>query len=316
MKLRTRLFGLCLLIALAAIHLFAQTPRPMELADMFQMERVKEPALSPDGQWVVCSVGLPDLNANKVQVRSLRCFDRRQDVTRQLTSDPANERSAAWSPDGKWIAFTSTRSGDSQIWMMTPDGKEMRQFTTLSTGASAPVWSPDGSMIAFVSEVFPEFSSLPFAESDSENKRKLYELENGKVKAKIFTRLLYRHWDHWVEGKRQHIFVQPFPAGEPKDLTPGDRDAVPSSMTFSGGTDFAFSPDSKEIAYTATPVPVEREAWSTNHDIYTVPVTGGTPEATHNPSGCRWVSRATHLTGNISRTVLNPAPALRRTGGS
>lgn len=267
---------LVLLVLFAAAPLFARTGRPLTLADMFQMERVSEPALSPDGQWVICSLGLPDLKANKVKY-DLYIISTDGKVTRQLTSDAANERSAAWSPDGRWIAFTSNHSGTTQIWIATPDGRENRQFTTLSTGASAPVWSPDGKTIAFVSEVFPEFSSLSFPESDSLNKRKLDDLENGKVKATIFTKLLYRHWDHWVEGKRQHLFVQPFPTGEPKDLTPGDRDAVPTSPTFSGGIDFAFSPDGKEIAYTATPVPVEREAWSTNHDIYTVPVTGGAP---------------------------------------
>jgi dipeptidyl aminopeptidase/acylaminoacyl peptidase len=88
-----------------------------------------------------------------------------------------------------------------------------------------------------------------------------------------------------VDGKRKHIFIQPMEGGEPRDLTPGDRDAVPTSQTFSAGIDYAFSPDGKEIAYTATPVPVHEEAWSTNHDIYTVPVTGGAPkQLTVNPA--------------------------------
>jgi dipeptidyl aminopeptidase/acylaminoacyl peptidase len=278
------LFAALCFFFFSAVPLSGQSERPLELADLFQMRRITAPALSPDGQWVAYSLGLPDMNANKVRYDLyLVSYDGK--MTRQLTSNPENEGAPAWSPDGKWIAFTSTRSSVSQIWIMTPDEKEARQFTTLSTGASSPVWSPDGAMIAFVSEVFPEYSTLPFTESDSLNKQRLNDLQNGKVKAKIVTRLLYRHWDHWVEGKRQHLFIQPFPAGQPRDLTPGDRDAVPTSPTFSGGIDFAFSPDGKEIAYTATPVPVEHEGWSTNYDIHIVPVAGGTPrQLTTNPA--------------------------------
>jgi dipeptidyl aminopeptidase/acylaminoacyl peptidase len=63
-------------------------------------------------------------------------------------------------------------------------------------------------------------------------------------------------------------------AGEPKDVTPGDRDAYPTSMTFSVGDDFTFSPDGKYLVFTA--VPAKDEAWSTNYDLCRVPVTGGT----------------------------------------
>jgi dipeptidyl aminopeptidase/acylaminoacyl peptidase len=92
----------------------------------------------------------------------------------------------------------------------------------------------------------------------------------------VFTKLFFRHWDEWVEDKRKHLFVMPAAGGEPKDVTPGDRDAYPTSDTFSIGDDFTFSPDSKHLVYTATP---ERdEAWSTNYDICRVPITGGKSE--------------------------------------
>jgi dipeptidyl aminopeptidase/acylaminoacyl peptidase len=158
---------------------------------------------------------------------------------------------------------------------VSAEGGAARQVTTVSTGAAQPCWSPDGSKIAFVSEVFPEFSARPAAESDSLNREQRDRRAKGPVKAKVFTRLLYRHWDHWVEGKRSHIFVQPVAGGRPADLTPGDRDAVPTSTTFSDAPDFVFSPDGREIVFTATPVPPEEEAWSTNHDLYAVSVEGG-----------------------------------------
>jgi dipeptidyl aminopeptidase/acylaminoacyl peptidase len=105
------------------------------------------------------------------------------------------------------------------------------------------------------------------------------------VKAKVFTKLFFRHWDEYVEDKRQHLFVIPFnnesiarsaskAFAEPKDVTPGDRDAYPTSSTFGVGDDFTFSPDSKFLVFTA--VPEKDEAWSTNYDICRVPITGGT----------------------------------------
>jgi dipeptidyl aminopeptidase/acylaminoacyl peptidase len=157
-----------------------------------------------------------------------------------------------------------------QIFVINVETGESNQLTTISSEASSAVWSPDGKKLAFVSAVFPEFSDKAFAVSDSLNKAKQQSMDNSKVKARIFTKLLYRHWDSWVDGKRQHLFAVNSDGTNPHDVTPGDRDAVPTSSTFSAGDDFDFSPDGKELAYTATPIPVHEESWSTNHDIYIV----------------------------------------------
>jgi dipeptidyl aminopeptidase/acylaminoacyl peptidase len=273
-----------ILTLLLACGLDAQTKRGLELADMFAMKRVASPALSPDGKWVAYNVTTPDLSANK-NLTDLWMSPVDGGTARQLTTHASFDGNAAWSPDGMRIAFESLRSGSRQIWLLSMYGGEPKQFTRIAAGAAQAVWSPDGKAIAFVSEVFPAYSEKSFSESDALNRKRLEELESGKVRAKIITRLLYRHWDSWVDGKRKHIFIQPVDGGEPRDLTPGDRDAVLTSQTFSGGIDFAFSPDGREIAYTATPVPAREEAWSTNHDVYTVPAGGGTPkQLTDNPA--------------------------------
>jgi dipeptidyl aminopeptidase/acylaminoacyl peptidase len=143
--------------------------------------------------------------------------------------------------------------------------------------------------IAFVSSVFPEFSDKPFQVSDALNKQQEEYRDTSKVKAKIFTKLLYRHWDGWVEGKRQHVFVMPAGGGDPRDVTPGDRDGVPTSDTFNAGEEISFSHDGSLLAYTATPLPIHEESWSTNHDIYTINlITGERQQITTNPAadGC------------------------------
>src|SRR5204863_4558849 len=83
-------------------------------------------------------------------------------------------------------------------------------------------------------------------------------------------RLFYRHWDEYVEDKRQHLFVISADGGAPRDVTPGNRDANPTSTTFSAGDDFTFTPDSKHLVFTAVPSP--DEAWSTNHDLCRVSI--------------------------------------------
>src|SRR5262249_4921718 len=189
------------------------------------------------------------------------------------------DRHPRWSPDGRFLLFESNRSGANQLWVIDTTGGEARQLTTIATEASTGLWSRDGKQIAFVSAVYPEYSARPFKESNALNQKRLEAIEKNPVKAKVFTRLFFRHWDEYVGDKRQHLFVMNFDpatvtAGEPRDVTPGDRDAYPTSTTFSVGDDFTFSPDGKYLVFTA--VPARNEAWSTNYDLCRVPVTGGT----------------------------------------
>jgi dipeptidyl aminopeptidase/acylaminoacyl peptidase len=254
-------------------------PRAMQVDDLFRFQRLADPQVSPDGKWVVYVVGVPSLADNKVVNNLWIAATDGSSAPKALTQTPKNDRHPRWSPDGKSILFESTRSGTSQLWLIDATGGEPRQLTTISTGASTGLWARDGKQIAFVSAVWPEYSSKPFPDSDKLNKERMDEQEKNPVKAKVFTRLFFRHWDEYVEDKRQHLFVfslnngQP---GEPRDVTPGDRDAYPTSSTFSTGDDFTFSPDGKHLVFTA--VPGKDEAWNTNHDICRVPVEGGIVE--------------------------------------
>src|SRR5207249_5581609 len=117
---------------------------------------------------------------------------------RQLTTTPKKDRHPRWSPDGKHILFESNRGANNQLWVIDLSGGEARQVTNISTTANTGIWSRDGSHIAFVSSVFPEFSTLPFAESDKKNKEKIDAAEKNPVKAKVFKKLFYRHWDEYV----------------------------------------------------------------------------------------------------------------------
>jgi dipeptidyl aminopeptidase/acylaminoacyl peptidase len=264
-----------LLLVLFAATAPAADKRPMTVEDLLRFKRVSDPQISPDGKLVVYGVGTVDMEANKIPSSLWLAPADGKGAPRQLTNAPGKkDRHPRWSPDGKRILFESNRSGENQLWVIGLDGGEAKQLTTIATGASDAIWSRDGKQIAFVSAVYPEYSEKPFKESDAANKKRTEQIEKSPVKAKVHTRLFYRHWDSYVEDKRQHLFVIAADGGEPKDVTPGDRDAFPTSDTFSTGDNFTFSPDGKYLVFTA--VPEKDEAWSTNYDICRVPVTGGT----------------------------------------
>lgn len=271
-----RPFALCLVVGLAAGTQAPAAGRPMTLSDMFAFQRVGDPQISPDGKSVVYQVGSVDLAANKTTTNLWIADTDGKSPPRRLTTSTKSDRHPRWSPDGKHILFESSRSGETQLWVIDLGGGEARQLTHISTGAGTGLWSPDGKKIAFVSAVYPEFSELPFAESDKKNKEKADAEEKGPVKAKVFKQLFFRHWDEYVGDKRQHLFVMDAAGGEPRDVTPGDRDANPTSTTFSVGDDFTFSPDGSHLVFTA--VPEKHAAWSTNYDICRVSVTNTSPK--------------------------------------
>src|SRR5258708_3716930 len=125
------------------------------------------------------------------------------------------------------------------------DGGEAKPLTHLSTGADIVKWSPDGKTIAFTSGVYPD------CKDDACNSARDAQKEKNKVKAHVAEHLLYRHWTHWNEGKRSHLFVVPADGiAAPRDLTAGaDYDVPPDQR--GGPGDINFSPDGKEICFTA-----------------------------------------------------------------
>jgi dipeptidyl aminopeptidase/acylaminoacyl peptidase len=267
----------------ATLIVFASTAsaadkRPMQVEDLFKFKRVAAPQISPDGKHVVYQLTSVSLEENKSTSALWIAATDGKTPPKALT-DPKGKKdlSPRWSPDGKTILFESTRPGTPQLFTVPAAGGEPKQITNISTGAGSPIWSPDGTRVAFVSAVWPEFSEKPFEESDKLNKEKEERLEKNPVKAKVFTKLFYRHWVEYVDDKRQHLFVQrvsyrpeespesPDALKYPRDVTPGDRDAYPTSTTFSSGDDFTFTPDSRHLVFTA--VPEKNESWSTNYDL-------------------------------------------------
>ncbi|HTP13028.1 MAG TPA: S9 family peptidase [Bacteroidota bacterium] len=264
------------LLALLSVPLIstAQPKRAITFDDLISFGRVSDPRISPDGSTVAFVVTVPNKAANRMN-SNIFLVPLNGGPVRQLTSANGANNSPRWMPDGKAIAFISTRDGESQIWMISVDGGEARKVSSISTEASGLIVSPDGKWFAFSSDVFPD------CQTDDCNKQRMEAMEKSKVKAKVFESLPYRVWNSWKDGKRSHLFVMPSTGGTARDLTPGDFDTPPIDL--GGAWDYAFSPDSKEIAFERNTDPVV--AVSTNNDIYVVPVAGGVPtKITDNPA--------------------------------
>ncbi|HEY9284660.1 MAG TPA: S9 family peptidase [Pyrinomonadaceae bacterium] len=257
------LSALFVLLALGAAAAAQTGTQPLTVAEMLKLKRVADPQLSPDGRWVAFQITVPDVAANRNRTQ-LYLVSIDGGEPRQLTSGAANATTPRWSPDGRRLAYVT----GGQIHAFDTSSWQSKQITNISTGAGDPVWSPDGRLLAFVSDIYPDCAD------DACNKRRDAQAEESRVKAKTIDRLLYRHWTAWKDGKRTHVFVVPSDGGgAARDLTPGDFDAPPFSL--GGPTDYAFSPDSRELAFARNTDKVE--ATSTNNDIFVVPVAGGEP---------------------------------------
>jgi len=234
--------------------------RSYTIEDLLKVRRVGDPQVSPEGKRVAFTIGDVNFDANRI-ITHIYSVPLAGGEMKQLTSGEQSATSPRWSPDGKKIAYTTA----GQVWVMNDDGDNKEQVTKISTEAAAPVWSPDGKWIAFTSEVHPDCGD------DDCNKKKEEQASKSKVKAHLTERLLFRHWNEWRDVKRTHVFLVSSNGGTARDLTPGDFDSPPYAA--STGVDYAFSPDSSELAYIRNPDKVE--AVSTNSDIYLVSLKGG-----------------------------------------
>jgi dipeptidyl aminopeptidase/acylaminoacyl peptidase len=269
---------LSLIFTVAPLVFVQAQKHPFTFEDMMALKRVGAPVPSPDGKWVVFDCEDVDLEAN-TKISHLWIVPASGGESRRLNPTPNHEERPRFSPDGKRLIWTSKATDPTQIWMcdFDPEAGQLvgkpHQFTSISTGADGGIWSPDGKNIVFVSAVYPD------CKDDACNKQRDEELKKSKVKAKIFTRLFYRHWNAFTQFKRSHLFVvsADADASQPntaRDLTPGDHDVPPFSL---GGQDmYAISPDGQEVAYTCNIDQVE--ANSTNNEIFTVPISGGPPK--------------------------------------
>jgi len=237
--------------------------RPMSLNDLLTAIRVSDPQLSPDGKLVAYVRTTTDPATLKRNADIWVVPADGSGVPKLLVGGEKAENTPRWSPDGTHLAFISSRDGASQVYIADADGSRIRQVTKVEGGVQPPlVFSPDSAMLAFVADV----KMAP----------------DPSVAVHHMTRLFYRHWDEWRENLRHHIFVVPTGGGDPRDLTPGDFDSPPTQQEDAAIT---FTPEGREVVFVSNREGNDKETWTTNTDVWSVPVTGGTArKLTANPA--------------------------------
>ncbi|MCK4579533.1 MAG: S9 family peptidase [Candidatus Marinimicrobia bacterium] len=260
---RTSVLILVILLALPVMG----KKRAFTLDDYYAVKVVGNPQLSPDGKTIAFTLKSRDL-ANSKEKTQIWLMNTRGKKLRQLTHGEESASRPRWHPSGKYLMYVAEDSviEQSQAFQITLDGKEITKLTDFSMGVEHPGWSPDGEYIIFTARVFPE------AGADSRMNKIIQEnMDAGPVHAHMADELLYRHWNYFKDGKRQHIFSRHIDSGKLVDLTPGNWESP--RFDISDGDGYAISPDGKEIVYVSNH---DKESQSsTNGDLWAVPIDGG-----------------------------------------
>ena len=270
-------------VLLFVVSLCAQTKHALTFDEFISLGRVTDPQVSPDGKTVAFVVTVHNKVENKTN-SNIYLVAADGGPTWPLTAAKGANNTPRWMPDGKSLAFISTRDGEAQIWTVPVIGGDAHKVSSISTGVSDLQVSPDGKWFSFSSEVYPD------CPNDESNKQRSEQVEQSKAKAKIFDKLPYRVWNSWKDRKRTHLFVLPTNGGASRDMTPGDADSPPIDL--GGSWSYDWSPDGSEIAFTKNADPVV--ALSTNNDIFVVSAKGGEPK------------RITDNPGNDSQPLYSP----------
>ena len=250
----------------------------MTVDDLITAVRVSDPQVTPDGRSIAYVRTTTDLASGRRNGDIYVVTADGAAPARGLVVGPQTDFSPRFSPDGQTLAFISTRDGGSpQVYVIPVTGGEAKRVTNVAAGVQPPlVLSADGRRAAFVSDVYPD------CRDDECNRKRSEEEAKSPVQARQITRLMFRHWNEWRNTRRHHVLVTELATGTTRDVTPGDYDAPPHNYE---DASLAFSADSRSIAFVSKREGPDREAWSTNSDVWLAPVDGGEiRKVTANPA--------------------------------
>ncbi|MFZ3258868.1 MAG: DPP IV N-terminal domain-containing protein, partial [Candidatus Acidiferrales bacterium] len=244
------LLAIILLPGLAAAQSDSSAPSVPSIQQAMEMKSAFNPQISPDGRFVAYQLTHTDWDENAF-VQQIWIAVPSTGQTYPLTEGKKSSTDPTWSPDGKWLAFLSSRESDlpdakkdtAQLYLISPDGGEARQITNVETGVDGFDFSPDGKHIAFIS-------------SDPES-----DAHKARVK---------KYGDyHIIDGDytMSHLWLIDVPAPETSELPKPARLTSGQDFTVQG---FRWSPDGSRIAFDATKDPALADEGTANIYILTL----------------------------------------------
>lgn len=231
----------------------AQTKRPIVPADVYRLQDVSNPQVSPDGNWVAYELSTVDSAKDKRNKDIwMISWDGKQNV--QLTNRPEDEATPRWSPDGKYISFLSSRKddnkkdddedNDAQLWLLNRLGGEGKKISNVKGEIEDYEWSPDGSNIVLA------MKDEDFSDTASSKVRKPYVMDRYHFK---------QDYIGYLDSGAIHLYVLDVATQKLDTLTKGIYNE----------TEPTWSPDGKQIAFTSNRS--EDPDKNENTDIYVMP---------------------------------------------
>ncbi len=247
---------LLILLLFIPMIMNAQTKRPLTVEDLWAMKRVGSVTVSPDGKTIAFTVTKYNMSENKGHTAIYLVNPDGTDL-RVLRKSNSDETTPRFSHDGKKIAYLE----NDQIHECNLDGSNDIQVTDLYTGVSDFRWSNDGTKFLIISSVYADCAT------QADNKKVDEEKKDTKANYRVLTHLMFRVWNHWLDGKRSHLFLFDTKTKQYTDLNYMMHNDVPP-LDLGSDHDFGFSPNGNQVAYTMNPDTVV--ATSTNNEVYTV----------------------------------------------
>lgn len=314
------MLAICVLLLVLPESLESQSRRVLTVDDLFEIRRVGDPQISPDGEWVAYTVQTTSLEDESSETRIWMVPSSGGEAI-PMTAKGYSASRPKWSPDGKYLSFSASRGEDrTQVWVLNRLGGEAQQLTTVEQGISSFTWSPDGTKL-LLSIRDPEEED----EEDGSDTRDPWVIDRLQFKrdgtgyltgnrhthlyvldlaSKDLTQITSGEFDEsqavWSPNGQRVVFVSnrtEEPDGNSNSdiwvvaADNADRGETLLQVTTNPGADLspAWSPDGESIAYVTVTQP-ELIWYATNH-LAVVPATGGVPRI---------------LTASLDRNVSSP----------